>query len=119
MYQSKVTFENELGLNARLAGTLVKEINSHESHITMEYDGKAVNAKSLMGMLSLHPVKGAEVVFTAEGPDEVQAVESICAIIRDYAKSEKRDATDREAERAARKAKRKETLLRFLPFLRK
>ena len=119
MYRSKVTFENELGLNARLAGTLVKEINSHESHITMEYDGKTVNAKSLMGMLSLHPVKGAEVVFTAEGSDEVQAVESLCAIIRDYAKSEKRDATDREAERAARKAKRKETLLRFLPFLRK
>ena len=115
MYQSRVTFENELGLNARLAGTLAKEINSHESHITMEYDGKTVNAKSLMGMLSLHPVKGAEVVFTAKGPDEVQAVESACALIKDYAENEKREKDEREA----RKAKRKETLLRFLPFLRK
>ena len=117
MCQSRVTLENEEGLNARLAGALAKEINSHESRITIEYDRKTVNAKSLKGMLNLHPVKDAEVVFTTEKPDEVQDVEFICAIIRDYAKSEKRDTTDREAERAARKAKRKETLLHFLPFL--
>ena len=81
----------------------------------MEYDRKAVNAKSLMGMLNLHPVKGAEVVFTTEKPEEVQAGESICAIIRDYAKSEKRDATDREAERAARKANGKKRSCAFCP----
>ena len=59
--------------------------------------------REILRMLSLRPEEEAEVLFIADGEDEVQAVESACALIKNYAENEKR----------------KEMLLRFLPFLRK
>lgn len=115
MYRKKVTLENKYGFNTRIAGMLAQKSHAYQSDIIMEYEGKRAYTREILRMLSLHPEEGAEVLFIADGVDEVQAVESACALIKDYAENEKRE----KAEREARKAKRKETLLRFLPFLRK
>ena len=94
---------------------LAQKSHAYQSDIIMEYAGKHAYTREIPRMLSLHSEEGAEVLFIADGEDEVQTVESACALIKDYAENEKRE----KAEKEARKANRKETLLRFLPFLRK
>ena len=83
MYRQTVTFTNELGMYARLGGYLTQTSNNFQSEVTMEYGERRANVKSLLGLLSLGPTKRAEVCLVAEGPDEIEAVETLCEIIRD------------------------------------
>ena len=72
-----VTINIETGLEARPVAQLVQVASQFESKIYLEVEDKKVNAKSIMGMMSLGLAAGEKVVISAEGEDEEQAIESI------------------------------------------
>ena len=77
MKSKEVTIELASGLEARSVAMLVQVASQYESRIYMEYANKKVNAKSIMGMMSLVLPVGEKVVVTADGSDEDTAIASI------------------------------------------
>ena len=69
--------EAETGIHARPATMLVQAASKYNSEITLEYQGKKVNLKSIMGVMSLGVGQGSDVIIVAEGSDEVEAIEGI------------------------------------------
>ncbi|UOQ43665.1 phosphocarrier protein HPr [Halobacillus salinarum] len=67
------------GVHARPATALVQVAGRFQSEINLEYNGKSVNMKSIMGVMSLGIPNGAEIKFTAEGSDEQEAIEAVVA----------------------------------------
>jgi phosphocarrier protein HPr len=67
------------GVHARPATSLVQVAGKYQSDVNIEYNGKSVNMKSIMGVMSLGIPNGAEVTFKAEGSDEAEAVEAVVA----------------------------------------
>ena len=72
-----IKIELASGLEARPAAMLVQVASQYESSIYVESDAKRVNAKSIMGMMSLGFGNGDELIIEAEGSDEAAAVEEI------------------------------------------
>lgn len=81
MAEKKVTVGLRAGLHARPAALFVQEANKFQSEIFVEKNGKAVNAKSIMGIMSLAISNGAEVIIRAEGPDDEQAVGKLADLV--------------------------------------
>ena len=83
MYKRTVTIINNTGLHARPASDFVKEAKKYESAITIKKvnGGDAVNAKSIMRLLSAGFSKGTVAEITAEGSDENVAVDALVALI--------------------------------------
>ncbi|MBA2176542.1 phosphocarrier protein HPr [Halobacillus locisalis] len=79
MTEQTMTITAADGVHARPATSLVQVAGKFQSDVNLEYNGKAVNMKSIMGVMSLGIPKGAEVKFTAEGSDEAEAVEAVVA----------------------------------------
>lgn len=77
MVRKTVTVELESGLEARPVAMLVQVASQFDSKIYVECDSKRVNAKSIMGMMTLCLNSGEQVVVTADGSDEEQAVDQI------------------------------------------
>ena len=71
----RINLEN--GLEARPVALLVQEASKYESTIYIQYKDKKVNAKSIMGMMSLGLTNGEELSVSAEGTDEKAAIEGI------------------------------------------
>lgn len=67
----------ETGIHARPATLLVQTASKFNSDINLEYKGKSVNLKSIMGVMSLGVGQGADVTITAEGADEKEALEAV------------------------------------------
>ena len=65
------------GLEARPVAMFVQIASDYSSEIMIEADGKRVNAKSIMGMMSLSLAPGEKVTISAEGPDEVEAAAAL------------------------------------------
>lgn len=83
MKEQKFTITDETGIHARPATLLVNKAGQYEAHVELHYNGKAVNLKSIMGVMSLGVPKGAEITITADGGDEEQALEGIAETIRE------------------------------------
>lgn len=77
MVTKKMTIKIATGLEARPTAILVQIASQFESSVYIECEDKKVNAKSIMGMMSLGLAAGEEVVVTAEGTDEEAAMEKI------------------------------------------
>lgn len=75
--KKSVTVGLEAGLEARPIALLVQNANQFTSSIYLVMDEKRINAKSIMGVMSLALMNGTEVVIDAEGPDEVEAIASL------------------------------------------
>ena len=73
------TVKDELGLHARPAGMLVKEVKNFQSKVTLERDGKSVDASRLMAVMGMGGKKDQTVTVTVEGDDEDAACEAIKA----------------------------------------
>ncbi|WNS74580.1 phosphocarrier protein HPr [Bacillus sp. DTU_2020_1000418_1_SI_GHA_SEK_038] len=71
----------DAGIHARPATVLVQTASKFAANIKIEYKGKAINLKSIMGVLSLGIPKNAAIKITADGSDEVEAVNMIEAVI--------------------------------------
>lgn len=77
MITKKMTIKIPSGLEARPVALLVQVASQFESNIHIQCENKQVNAKSIMGMMSLGLAAGEEVEVTAEGADEEAAMEKI------------------------------------------
>ena len=77
MIQKSIQIKLETGLEARPVAMLVQVASQFESTVYINADDRTVNAKSIMGMMSLGLASGEEVVVVAEGNDEGAAVEEI------------------------------------------
>jgi catabolite repression HPr-like protein/phosphocarrier protein len=73
MIKEKVALQLKNGLEARPAALFVQIASKYESHISVVIAEKQVNAKSIMGMMSLGTVKGQEVELVVDGEDEKEA----------------------------------------------
>ncbi|WP_300122530.1 phosphocarrier protein HPr [uncultured Enterococcus sp.] len=67
----------DTGIHARPATLLVQTASKFASDINLEYKGKSVNLKSIMGVMSLGVGQGADVTISAEGADEKDAIAAI------------------------------------------
>ncbi len=81
MYRKEATVNNQVGLHARPATFFIQKANEFKSSIWVEKDERRVNAKSLLGVLSLGIVKGTAIDLIADGADEKEAVEAHIELI--------------------------------------
>ena len=81
MYVKDVMVQNQVGLHARPATFFIQKANSYKSSIWVEKDDRRVNAKSLLGVLSLGITKGMTVTLIADGVDEVSALDGLEALV--------------------------------------
>ena len=81
MLTREVTINNQVGLHARPATFFIQKANEFKSNIWIEDDDRKVNAKSLLGVLSLGIVKGTSVNLIADGSDEKEALNTLETLI--------------------------------------
>ena len=81
MISRSVTIRNSVGLHARPATFFIQKANSYKCSIWVEKEDCRVNAKSLLGVLSLGISQGTEITLIADGQDEAEAVEGLCGLV--------------------------------------
>ncbi len=81
MITKNVVINNQVGLHARPATFFIQKANEYKCSIWIEYEERRVNAKSLLGVLSLGIVKGTEITLIADGSDEEAAVQALSNLI--------------------------------------
>lgn len=81
MFVKEVVVQNQVGLHARSATFFIQKANEYKSSIWVEKDERKVNAKSLLGVLSLGITKGLTISIIAEGSDEEEAVNSLVSLV--------------------------------------
>ena len=81
MISRSVTIKNSVGLHARPATFFVQKANSYKCSIWVEKEDCRVNAKSLLGVLSLGITKGTEITLIADGADETSAIDGLAELI--------------------------------------
>jgi len=80
MVIKSVTITNDIGLHARPATFFIQKANEYKSSIFVEIDDRKVNAKSLLGVLSLGVVQGTTINIIADGVDEETAVAELVTL---------------------------------------
>ncbi len=81
MISRSVTISNSVGLHARPATFFVQKANCYKCSIWVEKEDCRVNAKSLLGVLSLGISKDTKITLIADGTDEVLAVEGLASLV--------------------------------------
>ncbi len=81
MISRNVTIQNNVGLHARPATFFIQKANSFHSSLWVEKEDRRVNAKSLLGVLSLGITKGMTITLIADGSDENEALDGLCELI--------------------------------------
>ncbi len=81
MKTEKTEVVNKLGIHARPAAQIVKAASLFDCSITLTVENDSVNAKSIMGVMTLAACRGSIIEITAEGNDETDAVRSLVEII--------------------------------------
>lgn len=82
MVKREMTITNNIGLHARPATFFIQKANTFKSSIWIEKDDRKVNAKSLLGVLSLGIAKGMVVTLVADGQDEDAALEGLIQLVQ-------------------------------------
>jgi len=82
MISKEVTVQNQVGLHARPATFFIQKANEFKCGIWVEKDERRVNAKSLLGVLSLGISKGTKITIIADGVDEESAVNALVDLIK-------------------------------------
>ena len=81
MFSKEILVCNQVGLHARPATFFIQKANEFKSGIWIEKEERRVNAKSLLGVLSLGITRGVNITVLAEGPDEEDAVNALVELI--------------------------------------
>ena len=81
MFLKEVVVQNQIGLHARPATFFIQKANEYKSGIWVEKDERKVNAKSLLGVLSLGITKGTNITIMADGGDEEDAVTGLVDLV--------------------------------------
>ena len=83
MRKQTIPVTNKLGLHARAAAKVVHVANQFESEITIASNDEEVNAKSILGLLTLAATRGTSVTVQTDGEDEDEAMEAIVQLFED------------------------------------
>lgn len=83
MYTAKTVVKCASGLHNKQATYFIQKANDYKSSIWIEADERKINAKSLLGVLSMAIVTGTEVTLTAEGPDEEEAIHTLSGMLEE------------------------------------
>ncbi|WP_096435984.1 phosphocarrier protein HPr [Alteribacter populi] len=83
MVEKNFKITAETGIHARPATQLVNKAGQYESEVTLEHNGKSVNLKSIMGVMSLGVSQGAEVTIKAEGSDAEEALQGLEEVMKE------------------------------------
>ena len=81
MKEKKLLIKNKLGLHARAAAKIVTLTNKFNSSIEIKKGDKVADAKSIMKILMLAASKGSEILITANGKDEISAIDNLQKLI--------------------------------------
>lgn len=81
MASKTIVISNDTGIHTRPGNEFVSEAKKFDSKVTLEANGKSINGKSLLKLLSLGAKKGTEIKVIAEGSDEAEAVEKLAEIL--------------------------------------
>ncbi len=81
MISREVTITNTIGLHARPATFFIQKANSFKSSIWVEKEDRKVNAKSLLGVLSLGIAQGMTITLLADGSDEDEALQGLADLV--------------------------------------
>lgn len=81
MVERSVKIEIDTGLQARSAAQFVQEANRYSADLFLEKDGKRVNAKSIMGLMSLAVANGETITLMADGADEETALNHLASLV--------------------------------------
>ena len=81
MCVKEVLVQNQVGLHARPATFFIQKANEYKSSIWVEKEERRVNAKSLLGVLSLGILGGTSIKIIADGADETEAVEALVKLV--------------------------------------
>ncbi len=81
MYIKDVTVKNHVGLHARPATFFIQKANEFKSSVWVEKEERRVNAKSLLGVLSLGIIGGTDIRIIADGPDEHEVVDALVKLV--------------------------------------
>lgn len=81
MVEKKVLIKNKTGIHARPSSMIVQEANKYSSEVAIVKDGNEVNAKSIMGIMSLGITKSTEITIKAEGTDAQDAVDALVKLV--------------------------------------
>lgn len=81
MYNKDVMVQNQVGLHARPATFFIQKANEFRSSIWIEKEERRVNAKSLLGILSLGIIGGTQIKIIADGADEQAAVNALVELV--------------------------------------
>ncbi len=82
MVKQDVIITNNVGLHARPATFFIQKANSFKCSIWIEKDDRKVNAKSLLGVLSLGIAKGMTITLIADGSDDAEAIDVLVTLIQ-------------------------------------
>jgi phosphocarrier protein HPr len=83
MAEKEMTILNHTGLHTRPAKEFVKLAGSFKSEITVLRPGKTANAKSFISVITLGAAQGTTITIRADGEDEKEALDALCALIED------------------------------------
>ena len=81
MYSKEVVIKNQVGLHARPATYFIQKANEFKDEIKVSKDEREVNAKSLLGVLSLGITRGTAITISANGESEKEAVDALAELI--------------------------------------
>ncbi|MBQ9703399.1 MAG: HPr family phosphocarrier protein [Clostridia bacterium] len=81
MISRDITIVNDVGLHARPATFFIQKANSYKATIWLEEGGRRINAKSLLGVLSMGIIKGTTITLISDGSDEVEALDGLESLI--------------------------------------
>jgi phosphocarrier protein len=81
MTSRSVPVVNQLGMHARAAAKFVHLASRFQAHVTVARDTREMDGKSIMGLLLLAASRGSTITISAEGSDEREAVDGLCALV--------------------------------------
>jgi phosphocarrier protein len=81
MVSRTVDIRNPLGMHARAAARFVHTASAFEARVRVSRGSRQMDGKSIMGVLLLAAAKGSEIEISAEGPDEVAALDALCQLV--------------------------------------
>ena len=82
MVSEKMTIINKLGLHMRPAGTFVQAMSKFESDVTILFNGKKINGKSVMQVMTSAIKCGAEIEVQCSGPDEEETLQAAAELVK-------------------------------------
>lgn len=83
MLQQEIILENKLGFHARPASLFAQTASKFKSEVFIEKDGKKINGKSILGLMTIGIPSGAKINILVEGEDEKEALQELLKLFAD------------------------------------